>query len=244
MVDAIKMYLHIATKPAYSKFKRMDEVLFNVADMLNQAKRRDKARIFFRKLIRNYPQSKYIPDAYLSFAEFYFNDGQVENALKLYEQVGKYPNSPIYGYAIYKQGWCWLNLKDPRRALEMFVKVIKNASKWGGTQEEQDHPGQGGQEGLRAGLRPRGHAGEGLELLPAHRRLVRDEDARAAGQPLLRSGQVPALDPDLPQADRAQPQEQEALQLAVQHREGHAVGQGQAPAGGGGPSAWPRSTGR
>jgi tetratricopeptide (TPR) repeat protein len=137
MVNAIKMYLHIATKPAYNKFARMDEVLFNVADMLNQAKRRDKARIFFRKLIRNYPQSKYIPDAYLSFAEFYFTDGQIDNALKLYQQVGKYPNSPIYGYAIYKQGWCWLNLKNPRRALEMFVKVIKNSGKWGGTKKSK-----------------------------------------------------------------------------------------------------------
>jgi tetratricopeptide (TPR) repeat protein len=132
MLESIKMYLHIAQTPAYSKFKRMDEVLFNVADMLNQAKRQDKARIFFSQLIRNYPDSKYIPDAYLSFAEFYFNDGKVEEALKLYQRVGKYPNSPVYGYAVYKEGWCWLNLKDPRQALEKFVTVIKNAGTWAG----------------------------------------------------------------------------------------------------------------
>ena len=137
MIEAIKMYLHLATKREYEKFARMDEVLFNVADMLNQANRRDKARIFFRKLIRNYPQSKYIPDAYLSFAEFYFNEGQVENALKLYQQVGKFQNSPIYGYAVYKQGWCWLNLKDPQKALEKFVQVIKNASRWGGSKKSK-----------------------------------------------------------------------------------------------------------
>ncbi|MCC6747684.1 MAG: tetratricopeptide repeat protein [Deltaproteobacteria bacterium] len=135
LVSAIKMYITIAAEAEgkYSKFKRMDEVLFNVADMLNQAKRHDKARIFFGQLIKNYPQSRYIPDAYLAFAEYYFNQGQVEGALKLYDQVGKYPDSPIYGYAVYKQGWCWLNLKDPRRALELFVKVIKNAEQWSGT---------------------------------------------------------------------------------------------------------------
>jgi TolA-binding protein len=135
MLGAIKLYLNIATKPSYAKYKRMDECLFNVADMLKQAKRHDKARIFFRKLIRNYPQSKYIPDAYLSFAEFYFNNNQVDKALKLYQRVGKYPDSAIYGYAIYKQGWCWLNLKAPRKALEMFVRVIKNANKWAGTKK-------------------------------------------------------------------------------------------------------------
>lgn len=132
MIKSIKMYLAIAQNDKWAKYNRMDEVLYNVADILNQAKRRDKARAFFSKLIRNYPQSKYIPDAYLSFAEFYFNDGQVENALKLYERVARYPDSPIYGYAVYKQGWCWLNLKDPRRALELFVQVIRNAHKWAG----------------------------------------------------------------------------------------------------------------
>jgi tetratricopeptide (TPR) repeat protein len=136
-LEAMKLYLTIATKNEFQKFKRMDEVLFNVADMLAQAKRYDKARHFFGKLIREYPQSKYIPDAYLSFAEFYFNDGKVEEALKLYEQVAKYPNSPVYGYAIYKQGWCWLNLKDPRRALEMFVKVIKQAGQWAGAKKSK-----------------------------------------------------------------------------------------------------------
>ncbi len=137
MVQSIKMYLRIATEDKYKNYKRMDEVLFNVADMLNKAGRQDKARKFFGKLIRNFPQSKYIPDAYLSFAEYYFNAGKVEDALKLYQQVGRYPNSPIYGYAVYKQGWCWLNLKDPRRALEQFVKVIKNSGRWKGTKKSK-----------------------------------------------------------------------------------------------------------
>ncbi|MBW2731978.1 MAG: tetratricopeptide repeat protein [Deltaproteobacteria bacterium] len=135
MVGAIKLYLNIAQKPQYEKYKRMDQVLYNVADMLNQAKRRDKALIFFRKLIKNYPQSKYIPDAYLSFAEYYFNNNQIPKALTLYQRVGKYPKSPIYGYSVYKQGWCWLNLQNPRKALEKFVTVIRDVKKWGGTKK-------------------------------------------------------------------------------------------------------------
>ena len=137
MLESIKMYLHLAVKPQYKNYKRMDEVLYNVADMLTKAGRQNKARKFFGMLIRNFPQSKYIPDAYLSFAEFYFNAGKVEDALKLYQQVGRFPNSPIFGYAVYKQGWCWLNLKDPRRALEMFVKVIKNSGRWKGTKKSK-----------------------------------------------------------------------------------------------------------
>jgi tetratricopeptide (TPR) repeat protein len=126
MLEAMRTYLEIAKDDRYASYRRMDEVLFNVADMLNAAKRRDKALYFFRRLIRNYPKSRYIPDAYLSFAEHYFYEGKVAKALELYKRVGRFPDSPVHGYALYKQGWCWLNLKDPRQALEKFVQVIRH----------------------------------------------------------------------------------------------------------------------
>ena len=127
MVTALKEYLLIATRAPFASYKRMDVVLYNTADLLNRAGRSKKARLFFGRLIRNHPSSKYLADAYLSFAEHYFNNKQVPEALKLYQQVTRHRTSPLYGYAMYKQGWCWLNLKDPRRALEMFVKVIRHA---------------------------------------------------------------------------------------------------------------------
>lgn len=133
MLGAIKLYLTLANTPAYAKYARMDEVLFNLADMLNQAKRNDRARVFFGELIRNYPQSRYIPDAYLSFAEHYFNEGEVEEALRRYEQVARYKDSALYGYAIYKQAWCWINLNDPRQALELFLRVIREGTQFAGT---------------------------------------------------------------------------------------------------------------
>lgn len=137
MYNAIKLYLRIADTPEYARYKRMDEVLYNLADMLNQAKRQDRARVFFAELIRNYPQSKYIPDAYLSFAEHFFNEGRVEDALRRYEQVARYKDTPLYGYAVYKQAWCWLNLKDPRRALELFVQVIKEGNRYSGSKKSK-----------------------------------------------------------------------------------------------------------
>ena len=123
---ALTRYLQIVAGPRYAHYKRMDEVLFNAADLLNRAGRRDRARVVFGRLIRDHPRSRYIADAYLSFAEYYFNQGQVAEALKLYQQVSRHHNTPLFGYALYKQGWCWLNLKDPRRALEMFVRVVRH----------------------------------------------------------------------------------------------------------------------
>ena len=103
----------------------MDEVLFRLAFLLTSVKKEDQAREFFHRLIKDYPNSKYIPDAYLSFAEFYFDKGEMENALKFYEKVEQFPKSSVYPYAVYKKGWCYINLGDYKDALETFVGVVR-----------------------------------------------------------------------------------------------------------------------
>src|SRR5262249_40143713 len=87
----------------------------------------DQAREFFLRLIKDYPNSKYIPDAYLSFAEFYFDKGEMDAALKFYEKVEQFPKSSVYPYAAYKKGWCHVNLGDYKTALETFVGVVRLA---------------------------------------------------------------------------------------------------------------------
>ena len=103
----------------------MDEVLFKLAYLLTSVKKEDQAREFFLRLIKDYPNSKYIPDAYLSFAEFYFDKGEMDNALKFYEKVEQFPKSSVYPYAVYKKGWCYINLGDYKTALETFVGVVR-----------------------------------------------------------------------------------------------------------------------
>ena len=120
--EAIKHYVE-ATK--YNKYERMDEVLFRLAYLLQMIKKDDKAREFFHRLIKDYPQSKYVPNAYLSFAEYFFGKGEMENALKFYEKVEQFPKSEVYGFAVYKKGWAQINLGRFQDALKIFVNVIE-----------------------------------------------------------------------------------------------------------------------
>jgi len=130
LLEAVKAY---AGARQFKGYQRMDEVLFKLAYLLQSVKKADKAREVFHELIKDYPNSKYIPDAYLSFAEYYFGEFEMDAALKFYEKVEQFPESSVYGYAVYKKGWCWINLGDFRKALEIFVKVIRLAqSKPGG----------------------------------------------------------------------------------------------------------------
>src|SRR5262245_18342641 len=122
LLEAVKAFIG-ATK--FRKYERMDEVLFRLAYLLTSVKKEDQAREFFHRLIKDYPNSKYIPDAYLSFAEYYFDKGEMENALKFYEKVEQFPKSSVYPYAVYKKGWCYINNGDYKTALETFVGVVR-----------------------------------------------------------------------------------------------------------------------
>jgi tetratricopeptide (TPR) repeat protein len=125
LLEAVKAYIS-ATK--FKKYERMDEVLFKLAYLLTTVKKEDQAREFFLRLIKDYPDSKYIPDAYLSFAEFYFDKGEMDAALKFYEKVEQFPKSSVYPYAVYKKGWCYVNMGDYKTALETFVGVVRMAT--------------------------------------------------------------------------------------------------------------------
>lgn len=143
---AIKQYALIARD--HADYKNRDEVLFRLAYMIdeqaaddrlrmerddrpapssNEKQLREQARRVYRELIKNYPNSRYIPNAYLSFAEYYFQEGDMDTSLQFYERVAQYEDSEIFGYALYKMAWCYINLQDDRQAVSQFVRVIQYA---------------------------------------------------------------------------------------------------------------------
>ena len=122
---AVKEYLLVANNPAFEKYKRMDQVLFYLAYLLTQQKREDLARPLFKRLIKDFPKSQYIAYAFLSFGEYYFEQKQLEDALKFYDKVLQFTDSPVYGFAKYKEGWVYFNLGDFKQALATFVAVIE-----------------------------------------------------------------------------------------------------------------------
>lgn len=110
-------------------YRRMDEVLFSLAFGLEELRQFDRARQVYHRLIKGFPQSRFIPHAYLSFAEFYFNEGDMRAASQFYSKVIEFPpeRNPVYGYALYKTAWAEYNLEDFRASLQKFVEVIEFA---------------------------------------------------------------------------------------------------------------------
>ena len=115
-------YFVAATK--YPHYSRMDEVLFRLGYSLQLAGRGDKAREIFHRLVKDFPQSRHVPDAYLSFADDFFAKGDMAQALAFYTKVTQFPRSPVFGFALYKRAWALANLSDFKAALGTFVDLI------------------------------------------------------------------------------------------------------------------------
>jgi tetratricopeptide (TPR) repeat protein len=128
--QAVALYRAIIKK--YPKYERLDEVLFFLARNLLQRDRADEdAMKAYRALIKNFPGSPYVPDAWMAFGEYYFDranradrTGNLRKALEAYQKAASYQESSVYGYALYKQGWVQFNLGNFAAALDLFRAVV------------------------------------------------------------------------------------------------------------------------
>src|SRR5512143_685889 len=110
MVNAVATYKALTDNSAFANYPNMDLALFYYGYTLQAGRYLKEARAVYDKLLKNYPASKYVPEAHLAFADYYFESGQLADAEARYKMVLKFPASSAYWYAMYKLGWVDLNL--------------------------------------------------------------------------------------------------------------------------------------
>jgi TolA-binding protein len=120
--DADRIYDQIVTK--HPKYERMDQVLYSLGRSRWDIGKHKEALEVYRKLIQEHPKSPYVADAYLAFGEYHFENKKVEHALQAYLKAAEHEESPVFGYAVYKQGWCHYNLTQWEEAGEKFKEVV------------------------------------------------------------------------------------------------------------------------
>ncbi len=150
---AVDQYSEIVQK--YKDFPRNDEVLYFLGQNLMEMGDERRSLISYKRLIEKYPKSKYLPDAHLAFGEYYFNNSKgkrdfLDKALESYTKAAAYPENAVYGFAIYKQGWCYFNMADYEKAMDRFKSVVLLEDLLG-KEETEGGKGKGGTT-ARAGL--------------------------------------------------------------------------------------------
>ncbi|MCB9627331.1 MAG: tetratricopeptide repeat protein [Sandaracinaceae bacterium] len=169
--DTIRAYYQLMTE--HADYPRMDEVLFSLAFGLSEIREHDQAREVYLKLIQDYPTSRFVPHAYLSFGEYYFDEGDMDAALRFYNKVVEYPpeNNSVYGYALYKSAWAQYNNEDFAASLRAFVQVIEFAT-------QNESAADGGNLARKARLElimPYARTGSPNQALRFFRRYATDE---------------------------------------------------------------------
>ena len=119
---ATQIYEEIREK--YPTYPRIPEVLFALGQNYWSRGKRDDAIDVYRDLIREYEDSPLVADAWLAFGEYYFARGALEQALKSYEIAASDKRSKAYGFALYKQAWCYYNLGEWEKSLKKFQATV------------------------------------------------------------------------------------------------------------------------
>jgi tetratricopeptide (TPR) repeat protein len=120
---AVSIYKRIEEN--FPTYEALDEVLYYLAFNLGLMERGDEALQYYVRLASDFPQSKFLPDALFNVGEYYFETNEFPSALVFYEKVANFPEALVFGYAVYKQGWCYYNMGDYDKAFESFLAVVR-----------------------------------------------------------------------------------------------------------------------
>lgn len=120
---SIKLYEGILS--SYPRYARADQATFFLGSAYKDLGQEEQAADAFKKLVKLYPDSQYLPDSYVMIGEYYFETkGEPFPALKAYLKAASYTDSPKYAYASYKLGWCYYNVGDYEKGIETMKRVV------------------------------------------------------------------------------------------------------------------------
>jgi cellulose synthase operon protein C len=109
----------------YPWFPDYDLALYVDGFLATEQGKHEEALTRFERIIREYPQSRFTPDAHMTKAETLLNEKyDYAGALAEYEFVLAYPKSELYGLALFKSAWCLWRLGNSDEAAKRFVQVF------------------------------------------------------------------------------------------------------------------------
>jgi cellulose synthase operon protein C len=109
----------------YPWFADYDLALYVDGFLATEQGKHDEALARFERIIKEYPHSRFTPDAHMTKAETLLNEKyDYAGALAEYEVVLQYPKSDLYGLALFKSAWCEWRLGNSDEAAKRFVGVF------------------------------------------------------------------------------------------------------------------------
>ncbi|MEN9796517.1 MAG: hypothetical protein RL653_213, partial [Pseudomonadota bacterium] len=121
---ASTMRLYEEILKEYPTYDRKDEVLFSLADNMYEIGKKEAGVKRYEELIKGYPDSKLVPDAYIQLGNHYFENNALAKAEDNYKKAAATKIPKIYSYATYKLAWCDFNAGKIDDGLKKMQEVV------------------------------------------------------------------------------------------------------------------------
>ena len=109
----------------FPNYRRIDEVMFYLGRGLSVAGKKKEGASYMLRLTKDFPKSKYVTQAYLAVAEYYFDNDLLFAAKTNYLKVLENEKSSQYPYALYKLGYVQYNLREYEDSIRSFQRVVE-----------------------------------------------------------------------------------------------------------------------
>jgi TolA-binding protein len=122
-LEAIALYQKLLDE--YPLYDRNDQVLYQMSRAYEELGRIEEAMLVMNRLVRDYPQSRFIDEVQFRRAEYYFTRRQYLDAEEAYLAIvsnGK--GSFFYPFALYKLGWTFYKQELYEDALDNFIALL------------------------------------------------------------------------------------------------------------------------
>ncbi|MBN2414956.1 tetratricopeptide repeat protein [bacterium] len=108
----------------------VDDAVYNKAFLYEEMGDHERANDIYRYLTETYPNSPYVPEAYMRLGEYYFNPpvNDLETAIEYYKAIGPYKTNARYGESLYKLGWSYYRLSEYVQAISYFTALVEDVT--------------------------------------------------------------------------------------------------------------------
>lgn len=122
---SIALYQQLIT--GFPEYRFIHGMYYLLAYCLGEMGQGEEAQVAYRTLIEKYPESPFVPEAWVRLGDWHFDAVRADSLQRAAESFTKmydFPAHPLYARAIYKLGWTYFRMDDFEHAVESFTRLL------------------------------------------------------------------------------------------------------------------------